>query len=198
MGRWKKQSMAKKNYNLEQTAEQAAASQKNLDAAQANATRFAAKNAEAALAAGAFEGFEDKSLPPILKARGIPTGTVIMGEFDSFGKYEDDKIETALITVHQMDYNPDKKEFVRTGARLALPVSAVLARATGVNKLVEDKKPAEEITGAIEKAGYGKGTLIIMTYQGTGKERKGMNAPHLWDIKFRKPGAETSANKNRK
>jgi len=183
--------MAKK-YNLEQNAAQAEQSKKALAAALANAAGFSAKNSEAAALAGAFEGFEDKSLPPILKARGIQPGTVIMGEVDSFGKYEDDKIETALVTCHVMDFNPEKKEFYRVGTRVALPVAAVLARATGVNELLQDKKPAEEITAAIEKNGYGRGTLIVMTYQGTGKERKGMNAPHLWDIKIRKPVAETT------
>ena len=87
--------MAKKNYNLNQTPEQAAASANNLAAAQANAAGFASKNAGLAAQAGMFEGFEDKSLPPILKARGIAPGTGIMGEIVSFGKYEDDKIETA-------------------------------------------------------------------------------------------------------
>lgn len=190
--------MAKKTYNLEQTAAQTEAAKKNLAAAQANAAGFSAKNSEAAALAGAFEGFEDKSLPPILKARGIAPGTVIMAEVDTFGKYEDDKIETALITCHVMDYNPEKKDFYRVGTRIALPVAAVLARATGVNELLADKKPAEDITGAIEKNGYGRGTLIIMTYQGTGKERKGMNAPHLWDIKIRKGNGEAAAHKAKK
>jgi hypothetical protein len=181
--------MAKKDYNLKQTPEQAAASANALAAASVNANGFGAKNALAAAQAGLFEGFEDKSLPPILKARGIQPGTVIMGEVDSFGKYEDDKIETALITVHQLDYDTEKKDFFRVGPRIALPVAAVLARATGVNEMVTDKKPAEEITAQIEKNGYGRGTIIVMTYQGTGKERKGMNAPHLWDIKIKKGGA---------
>lgn len=190
--------MPKKNYNLNQTAEQIEAAKKNLAAAQVSAAGFSAKNSEAAALAGAFEGFEDKSLPPILKAKGMQPGTVIIAEVDVFGKYEDDKIETALITCHVMDYNPEKKEFYRVGTRIALPVAAVLARATGVNELVTDKKPAEEITAAIEKNGYGRGTMFVMTYQGTGKERKGMNAPHLWDIKIRKGNGEAAAHKGKK
>lgn len=185
--------MAKKNYDLNQTPTKNA-----LALAKANATGFAAKNTEAAALSGIFDTFEDKSLPPILKARGIAPGTVIMGEIASFSKYSDDKIETALITVHVLDYNTEKKDFFRVGPRLALPVAAVLARAMGVNELLADKKDPEIITEAIEKNGYGVGTIIIMTYQGTGKERKGMNAPHLWDIKIRKATGETSTHKTKK
>lgn len=191
--------MSKKNYNLAVTPEAAAATEKNLAVAQAQAGQFAAKNTEAAALSGIFDSFEDKSLPPILKARGISPGTIIMGEIATFGVYSDDKIETALITVYALDYNPEKKDFFRVGPRLALPVAAVLGRAMGVNELLAKKAPAAEINEAIQENGYRAGTIIVMQYQGTGKERKGMNAPHLWDIKIRKTATgEVSTHKTTK
>lgn len=187
--------MAKKEYPLAVTPAAAEQTAKNLAVAQAQVGQFAAKNVEAAALSGIFDQFEDKSLPPILKARGIAPGTIIMGEIASFGVYSDDKIETALITVYALDYNPEKKDFFRVGPRLALPVAAVLGRAMGVNELLAKKAPAAEINEAIQENGYRAGTVIVMQYQGTGKERKGMNAPHLWDIKIRKATGEVSTHK---
>lgn len=185
--------MAKKNYKLEQTPEQAAKTTSALVlAGQTPSTEFIVQNSSALN----LDGFEDKSLPPILKTAGLNTGDIIMGEFASFSVFDDGKdIQSALITIYGVKPGEDGK-FVRTGSRGALPVGAVLARALGAPS-GKDIKPQEQID-AIEKAGYIPGTLIAMKYLGVGKKRGAQNAPHLWDVKLRKPSGEVSITKTTK
>lgn len=174
--------MAKKNYNLQVTESNALEK-----LAHVQASSIASKNAEAAVLAGAFAGFEDRSLPPFLKAATVEPGTVIMGEFTEFGEYNDDQVHTAVITVDCLDFNVEKGELYKTGSRLAIPVSAVIARALGAEEELKEKASPDDINKKIQANGYGIGTTLVMRYTGLGKKRKGFNAPHLWDVKLRKP-----------
>lgn len=174
--------MAKRTYQLEQTPEQQAASAKALEMAQANASRYLAG---ADVAPALSDGFEDLSLPPIIKYKGLKAGDTIIGEVDTFGEYNDDKISSALITVHILRMNPETKELQRVGLRAALPVGAVLQRSLGAGDLGPKATPAE-INEKLQANGYGKGAIIAMEYCGTGKERKTNNAPHLWNIKAKR------------
>ena len=137
-------------------------------------------------------GFEDLSLPPIIKSKGLKQGDIIFGEIDSFQEYSDGKnIQSAFCTIHVLKPNPATKSLDRLGMRASLPVGAVLQRALG--GLTDPKATPKEIIAAIQTNGYGKGTVLAMRYNGTGKERKNQNAPHLWDIKAKKPTGETVA-----
>lgn len=188
--------MAKKNYKLDQSPEQAAKSATALAlVGQTPSTDFIVAPNTAGLD---LAGFEDKSLPPILKTAGLNTGDIIMGEFASFSVFDDGKdIQSALITIYGVRPNAEKAgEFIRTGSRGALPVGAVLARALSA-PVGKDVKPQEQID-AIQAAGYGVGTMIAMKYLGIGKKRGAQNAPHLWDIKIRKPSGAVETHKKSK
>jgi hypothetical protein len=185
--------MAKKTYNLEQTE---AAAKKSASAlalvGKTPSTEFIVNN----VTINDLDGFEDKSLPPILKTVGLNTGDIIMGEIASFSVFDDGKdIQSALITIHGV--RPDGSgHFTRTGGRGALPVGAVLARALSA-PVGKDVKPQDQID-AIQAAGYGVGTVIAMKYMGIGKKRGAQNAPHLWDVKVRKPSGEVVTKKTAK
>lgn len=179
--------MAKKDYKLNVSAEAAEKTQKNLALATMGAKQFLADSSTAADFLG--EGFEDKSLPAIIKTAGLSIGDVIIGEVDSFSEYDDGKkIQTALITVHILRGNTETKKLERVGIRGALPVGTVLGRSMGVT-LTKQITPAQ-INEQIKANGYGVGTIIAMRYNGTGKERNNQNAPHLWDIKIKKASGE--------
>lgn len=140
-----------------------------------------------------LDGFEDLSLPPIIKSKGLQLGDIIYGEIDSFHEYDDGKnIKTALITIHVLRPNPATKSLERLGLRGSLPVGAVLQRALGAAELGPKALPSD-INAKIQANGFGKGTILAMRYNGTGKERQNQNAPHLWDIKAKKPSGETIA-----
>jgi hypothetical protein len=187
--------MAKKNYKLNQTPEESAKSLAVATlAGKTPATDFLVQNS----ATTDLQGFEDKSLPPILKTAGLNNGDIIMGEIASFSVFDDGKdIQSALITIHgvrpessvEKDGSQSVK-FARTGSRGALPVGAVLARALSA-PVGKDVKPQEQID-AIQAAGYIPGTIIAMKYLGVGKKRGAQNAPHLWDIKVKKPTGEVT------
>lgn len=182
--------MAKRTYTVEQTAAAAAKTANNMALAEVGAKQFLADSSTAASFLG--EGFEDKSLPAIIKTKGLSVGDVIIGEFDSFSEYDDGKkIQTALITIHILRGNVTTKQLERVGVRGALPVGAVLARALGAS--LNKQTPPSEINKQIVANGYGPGTIIAMRYNGTGKERNNQNAPHLWDIKIKKATGEVAA-----
>lgn len=174
--------MAKKEFNLDQSKASAEKTAKGLELAKANAEMLAGvvQTGENANIGNLLAGFEDKSLPPILKSSQLKTGDVVIGEVDSFGVYDKEKVQSALIVIHAM--RAGAKGFERVGRKIALPVGAVLQRALGAGGLGPKAAP-KEINEAIQAAGYGPGAIIAMQYLGTGQKRKGENAPNLWDIK---------------
>lgn len=144
-----------------------------------------------------FSTFDDLSLPPIIKANGLNQGDVIFGEIDSFNIYDDgDKIKSALVTLQILRYDSEQKQFVKAGVRGAMPIGAVLARSLGAP--VGKDIPPQTVIDAIKNNGYVKGTILAMRYQGVGKKRGALNAPHLWDIKAQKPGGETMSAPSKK
>lgn len=137
-------------------------------------------------------GFEDLSLPPIIKTKGLKPGDTIYGELCGFGIYDDGKnIRSALLTIHVLDGNPATGKLERIGMRAALPVSAVIGRALGASPGKLGKEPSKTIE-EIKAAGWTEGSVIALRYLGTGKERGDkLNAPNLWEIKAKKPTGET-------
>lgn len=139
------------------------------------------------------EGFEDLSLPAIIKTSGLKAGDVIIGEIVSFSGYRSGMIDSALITLSILKAE-ENGELKPVGVRGALPVGAVLGRALGAGDLFGDKDKKtkyEDVIAKIESAGFVKGTILAMRYRGTGKERNNMNAPHLWDIRAKRPDGAT-------
>lgn len=184
--------MAKKNYDVKRTPEGAAQTETAIALAGTLPTNQFV-NASSDIGTMFDSGFADLSLPPIIKSKGLKRGDLILGEIDCFGIYDDGKnVRSALITVHVLKANPATREMTRIGLRGAIPVGVVLARALGA-PMSKESTP-QTIIDAIQGNGYGKGTILAMLYRGTGKERKNQNAPHLWDIKAKKPTGEVTQN----
>lgn len=133
--------------------------------------------------------FEDLSLPPIIKPKGLQKGNVIFGEIDGFSAYDDGKkIRSALIVLHVLRGRSEDGKLERIGQRAAIPVGAVLAKSLGSG--IDPAKTPAKINEEIQAAGWTKGTILAMQYQGEGQRRDSrMNNPHLWNIKAIKPDA---------
>lgn len=155
--------------------------------------RFVSKNAAGSQAAATaiFSKFEDKSLPPIIKPGDLSPGDVIIGQIVGFGQYQDDKMDSALLTLELLDINPEwqqgqpeENQFVRLNQKAALPCTAVLARALGTT--ADKKTSSDKQIADIKRSGH-ENAIIAVRYTGTGKERGDTrNAPHLFDVKVRK------------
>lgn len=146
------------------------------------------------------EEFEDLSLPAIIKTSTLRAGDTIIGEIHTFSGYRQGQIDSALIVMDILRPG-ENNTLVKAGVRGAMPVGAVLGRALGASELFGDsKKPVyEDVIAKIKEAGYIPGTILVMCYRGTGKERNNMNAPHLWDIKAKRPdGALMTGHGDRK
>lgn len=149
----------------------------------ASAKQFVAKGMSNA-ALDIFKGFEDKSLPPIIKPAELAPGMVIMGVITAFSVYKSSNppMESALLTLDILDVVDGK--LAPIGMKAAMPVTTVIARALGTS--AEKTTSADTQIMEIEANGY-KGAILAMKYTGTGKERgDGRNRPHLWDIKVKK------------
>ena len=178
--------MAKKEYQIKENAPGSAAV---ATIESVPMSQFVSKSAAPADFLGE-SGFEDLSLPPIIKTKGLQPGNVIFGELAGYGVYDDGKkIRSALLTIHVLEGNPSTKKLERIGMRAALPVSAVIGRALG-SPQTPGKMPQQTID-EIKAAGWTEGSVIALRYLGTGKERGDkLNAPNLWEIKAKKPSGE--------
>jgi hypothetical protein len=156
-----------------------------------SASQFVVAGGNEALG-GLLDGFEDKSLPPIIKATGLNAGDIIVGEITDYSEFDDGKnIQTVFANLDLL--RPVDGKLEKVGQRAAMPVGAVLQRALGAGEMNKADKPAD-IIERIGKAGYGKGTILAMRYTGKGKARDKMNAPHLWDIKVKKTDGSVTHN----
>lgn len=109
-----------------------------------------------------FEGFEQRSLPPIVKPREMPVGAMLVGKITGIMPSPIKEYKSRII---QMTRPGD-------GFRFCFPMTAVIDKAMGANEQEQD----DQI-----------GNILLIKKTGTQKSKKGKKDMNLFEV-FIKPG----------